>query len=35
VDSHCYGKGEKDSLTDAEKAMYKKLISEIMKESAL
>jgi len=29
---NCYGKGEKDTLTDTEKAMYKKLISEIKKE---
>ena len=29
---NCYGKGDKDSLTDSEKAMYKKLISEIKKE---
>ena len=28
---NCYGKGSKDSLTDSEKAMYKKLISEIKK----
>ena len=32
---NCYGKGEKDSLTDAEKAMYKRLISEIKKELTL
>ena len=29
---NCYGKGDKDSLTDAEKAMYKKFINEIKKE---
>jgi len=32
---NCYGKGEKDSLTDAEKAIYKKIINEIKKELAL
>jgi len=29
---NCYGKSQKDSISDAEKAMYKNLISQIGKE---
>ncbi|MCL2603892.1 MAG: type II toxin-antitoxin system RelE/ParE family toxin [Defluviitaleaceae bacterium] len=32
---NCYSKGEKDTLTHAEKTMYKKFIAEIKKELGL